>query len=507
MRTLKPLGPLLYTALLITLGFAGSGVARAAEVIRNGSNAISIVNLFLADESGDGQWYRVDFLYASANDLYGDFVVPNFDVRNGDQFAAEALRNIVLAALNEEPEVTTVGPENGPTSTVWAIGWDKEGDFTEVVEGLYSSGSWVEGTVDVRPETADDMYAKFTETDEPTPTPDPPADAALDFDVTGVVDISNDTVPDIAYLTYTDKPVVRYYSGADGQKIKGVGYCTDSLGIAAATVADSNGNGVANDPGVAVLCVRRSGGNISTAVETRRSSNGSFINGFPFLDASWYAIDVAVIDDMNGDGVTGDTGIAVLAIAPDGPPDQKIRVQVRRLSDGTLFGNLTYLDDEWRPIALDVSNRAGKEVIIGVLATKPENGNNKIEARKLSNGQSQLLQAVWDSNWRARDIAVLKDMNGNGVADDQAWLVLAYNPNRGNKVQARMVSGGAWVKNLFFRGAKWYLTAIAATDDISGNLVEEVASMGKKPDERIVAIDVVDYATDTKTISFEPQPE
>lgn len=41
-----------------------------------------------------------------------------------------------------------------------------------------------------------------------------------DIDVTGVADISSDTVPDVAYLTYKGQPKVRYYSGATRQKIK-----------------------------------------------------------------------------------------------------------------------------------------------------------------------------------------------------------------------------------------------------------------------------------------------
>jgi len=507
MRQKKLFGSVLYSSILLTMQLSGIGAAQAYEVIIEGDQACGISNLEVS-----GALYNVEFVFKSADELYGE--TPVFDVSN-ESSAIRLVDAIAVALSNpgqgQAPPLTVGVCGSGMATTYFAIGFGEAADFVEVVDGsrlVEPADIWVNGGPDTRVDNVQESYASLSLADgSPPPTPPPPL--ALDYDVTGIVDIFGDTVPDIGYLTYRNAPVVRIYSGADGQKLKGVRYFNQTglesepwIGIAAATVADADSDGVPDDPAIAVLGLRADTRDIQ--VETRLVCCNSIVAPpitFFSFDTTWRPIDIAVIDDLNGDGVTGDTAVAVLATNDD--PSDNIRVQIVRLADGITQTLLTFFDPDWRPIALEVSNRAGKNVLIGVLATKPENGNNKIEVRKLD-GSTQLLQAVWDSNWRVRDIAVLKDMNGDGVADDQAWLVLAYNPNRGNKAQARMVSGGAWAKNLFFRGIQWYLTALATTDDISGNLVEEVAAMGKKPDERIVVIDLVDYATDTKTGTIVP---
>jgi hypothetical protein len=78
-------------------------------------------------------------------------------------------------------------------------------------------------------------------------------------DVTGLNDVSGDGVPDVAVLfqRIADRPRVRYYSSVTGRKIKEVSYLGQAwLGIAAATVTNSNGDSVADDPAVALLAHR-----------------------------------------------------------------------------------------------------------------------------------------------------------------------------------------------------------------------------------------------------------
>ena len=122
----------------------------------------------------------------------------------------------------------------------------------------------------------------------------------------------------MAYLTYQGQPKVRYYSGASRQKVKGVNYLgTAWTGVAAATVADSNADGTADDPAVAVLGHKASAD--KQEVEVRRADNGALVNKIAFLGPRWEVLDVAVIDDKNGNGVTDDTLIAVLGFDPSKP--------------------------------------------------------------------------------------------------------------------------------------------------------------------------------------------
>ncbi|MDH3511469.1 MAG: PKD domain-containing protein, partial [Gammaproteobacteria bacterium] len=164
-----------------------------------------------------------------------------------------------------------------------------------------------------------------------------------DVDVTGVTDISGDGVPDVAALSQqmADRPRVRYYSGANRQQFDQVNYLSNAwAAVAAATVADGNQDGVRNDPAVAVL-----GRNIATNklfVQVRMAEGGASIAGFSVLSAAWTPVDVVVIDDANGDGVSNDTAIGVLGVNPAGSSRRHNLVQVRRLSTPTSVLNNVY---------------------------------------------------------------------------------------------------------------------------------------------------------------------
>ena len=325
-----------------------------------------------------------------------------------------------------------------------------------------------------------------------------------EIDIASVADISGDAVPDVAYLTSKNQPKVSYYSGANGNKLRTVKYLGAAwTGIAAATVGDSNANGVANDPSIAVLASKNNGSKHS--VEVRRAKNGALINRIDFLGQKWQVIDVAVIDDGNGDGVTDDTVIAVLGLDPERPSQEQIRVQVRQLSDGRTVGDWFFLNGTWTPLALEGVNRAGQPPLLAVLANKAKTGDNVVQARKLNNGSLQPTITFLDSGSLARDLAVLKDSNGDGTASDPAYLVLGNEQETGrNKVQARRVNNGKWLKNINMIGTNWDARRVMSADDISGNLIEEVGVLAKKRTGSKVVIEVKDFADETTTERVSP---
>jgi PKD repeat protein len=323
-------------------------------------------------------------------------------------------------------------------------------------------------------------------------------------DISGVGDISGDAVPDIAQLRLSGQPRVRYFSGASRNKIKAVGYLSQAwAGVAAATVVDSNADGTANDPAVAVLAYKASAG--KHAVEVRRADNGALINKVVFLSATWDVIDVAVIDDLNGDGSTGDTAIAVLGVNPNKPFNEQIKVQVRKLSNGALLANWFFLNGNWTPLALEGVSRNGASPLLVVLANKAATGANVVQARKLSNGSVQRDTSFLDASWLAQDVSILMDSNGDGTVNDPAYLVLASHPDTGrNKVQARRVSDGKRLKNITMLGTNWRGTRVTSVGDISGNLREEVGVLAEKRTDGTVAIQLKDYADRTTTATIFP---
>lgn len=268
--------------------------------------------------------------------------------------------------------------------------------------------------------------------------------------------------------------------------------------MAAATVVDANADGVANDPAVAVLGNKSSVG--KHTVEVRRADNGALINKVDFLGPSWIVLDVAIIDDKNGDGVTGDTLIAVLGYGPTKAFDKQIKVQVKRLSDGVLIANWFFFNGNWVPLALEAVNRLGQTPLLAVLATKPATGAIVVQARKLSNGAKQRDTSFFNANKLARDVAILLDSNGDGTANDPAYLILANDISTGkNKVQARRVSDGQRLKNITMVGANWEAKRVTGTDDISGNRFGEVGALAKKRTDGKVTIQLKDF--DDRTIT------
>jgi cyclophilin family peptidyl-prolyl cis-trans isomerase len=328
--------------------------------------------------------------------------------------------------------------------------------------------------------------------------------ARTELDVTGVVDVSGDAVPDMGYLTSEDQPKVSYYSGATGQRIRTVRYLGMAwTGVAAATLADANANGVAQDPAVAVLATRPDNGRHT--VEIRRSKTGKLLKRIDFMGPATEVLDVAVIDDSNGDGVTDDAVIAVLGFNPNRPSKEQIRVQVRRFGDGGGVKNYFFFNENWTPVALEGVQRPGRSPLLAVLGNNKNNGQNVVQARALKNGTLQPNVTFLNDAWLARDLAVLTDTNSDGDAKDPSYLVLGNHKNTGgNRVQTRRVSNGNFIRNVAVNGPKWEAYRLMRVDDISGNLAEEVGTLATRRADGTVNILVKDYADGTTSVKASP---
>ena len=138
---------------LILLGVSN---VQAAVVIYSGDTATGIQNLNVG-----GNFYNVEFVYQSANSVYG--TPPTFDFDN--EFEADAAVEAVRAALNGVPAVTGVSPSSHRS---FLIGYSERTifsiRFTNARQGIYIDGSWINSGFDT--DEADDLksYAVFTVT-------------------------------------------------------------------------------------------------------------------------------------------------------------------------------------------------------------------------------------------------------------------------------------------------------------------------------------------------------
>ena len=321
-------------------------------------------------------------------------------------------------------------------------------------------------------------------------------------DVVGTGDLNSDGWGDVAFLTNGDDAIgVEYFSGATRQPIDSTDYLSSVWdGLALARVSDTNGDGVTTDPSMAVLAHNPSTG--AHIVQTRRADNGQFIGDISFLNAGWRVLDLAVVDDTNGDGTPSDPSIAVLAV---NPVTSKIIVQIRRLADGSLVGNRYYLNPAWAPVAVEAVERNRASPLLSVLAVNAGTGKTLVQARLLSDGSLHRNTVFLNTAWHGRDLAILEDTDGDAGSTDPSYLVLAVNPGTGkNVVQARGVSDGALEKNIFFLNTNWASLRVAGSEDISGNSIEDVGALARNPTTDNVVIQLKDYATVATTGNIFP---
>ena len=263
---------------------------------------------------------------------------------------------------------------------------------------------------------------------------------------------------------------------------------------------DANGDGVADDPGVAMLLMETATGKM--LVQVRDASTGANINKINFLNPNWAPVDVVVFNDTNGDGSPNDASIGVVAV---NKATGKILVQVRNLSNGAKIATRSFLNSGYTVIAATSAPRAGLTPILGILGVENSTGKILVQTRQLSDGVLIDNAKYLNTDWTATDIATVLDGNSDGVANDPGWLVLATNDLAGNTlVQARDAATGARLKNLGYLTTDYESQRIATSADIDGNAREEASVLAKRTSDGQRIVQVRDFAVGSRTINIFP---
>lgn len=328
-------------------------------------------------------------------------------------------------------------------------------------------------------------------------------------DVTTIADVTSDAIPDVAGFVddIQSKPEIAVYSGAFGDVHSTIAFINDNwFGVALGTVRDADQSGVPDDPAVAMLVVNKDTSKIR--VETRGVSGGTLLNSIQFLNEKWRAVDVAVVDDLNGDGLTNDTAIAVLAQRVS---DGRIQLQLRNFADGALISNTVYLNARWAPVAAAVADRSAMAPIftlpplIGVIAEKPEDGRRVLQSRIAGAGTFNQNIKFLGSAWRYLDISVNHDANGDSTLDDPIWQVLATRPSDDVIwVQSRFVADGTFDDNVAILNANWQGLRMDSAADMGGSAAAEIVVSAKRRADGVRRIHVKDYASGATTINIAP---
>ena len=268
--------------------------------------------------------------------------------------------------------------------------------------------------------------------------------------------------------------------------------------IAIDTVADANSNGTADDPAIALLAQSQATGQI--VVQTRATSDGSIVGGWlPFFNNSnWTPIDVAVVNDINGDGTTGDTGIAVLA---ENTVSGAYQVRMKLLSNGNQTFKRNFFTPAWTASAIEAYTApGGGDSRIAVMADDA-GGVTKAASKQVSDGAFISSIFGFGADIVSADLGVAADANHNFVADDPALLFYGARVSNGNTVvRSRAASDGAHLKTKELFGTGFSPDAVTTLSTAGGTAFDDVAGTADAGGDS--SIKVRDYKTNGPVADF-----
>ena len=232
-----------------------------------------------------------------------------------------------------------------------------------------------------------------------------------------------------------------------------------------ASLADGNGDGMPDDPALAVMALNTNTGQIR--VQLRFVDNGNQIGtNVTAFNSDWNPLAVAILEDSDGNGIATDPAAAVLA---QNTIDGRISVDLIRFSDGSQLGRWNFFRPTWEAKSVAAFVPTGGVPRVAVLATDPSSGKTKVQYRLTTNGNKAGV-FVFGSGIEGFDFGVVLDSDGNGTADDPAYAVIGKKQtgSQNNIVRLRRESDGA---NL----AEWRV--ISGSFDVKGMSVLPDANM------------------------------
>jgi hypothetical protein len=128
---------------------------------------------------------------------------------------------------------------------------------------------------------------------------------------------------------------------------------------------------------------------------------------------------------------------------------------------------IKYLNNQWRGIAIGTvkdanQNHIANDPAVALLADHDVSNKIIVQTRRIDTG-AKVRQIVFaNAQWRAIDVIVIDDANGNGNTNDTFIAVLLQHRTNGKiLLQVRKFSTGALFRNIYFLNSKWTATAAA----------------------------------------------
>lgn len=332
--------------------------------------------------------------------------------------------------------------------------------------------------------------------------------------IVNVSDISSNGAPDIALLVPGSRNYLRVRDGLGNDLLKSVAIGDDPI-VDLAEIADINASG---DPEVAFLEEQASG---QTRVRIVDSGTGEIVKNLwygmqydpismqivPDYDASGTpevavmgadatdAIRIQVRDALSNDFLDniylgsqglGQDFLALADTSGNTAPEMgilsvlkgndQVRMQLWDAASASFLTNVWFgkVYQPYKQIAIPDINSNGSDEIasIGVDALTQ---NIRVQVR--DSASAAILRSIWLGNVnKAKDIAVINDINDNGIPD---LAILLETPAGTGRVRIQDPLSGAFVRNLFYDGIS-DPTTLAVVSDYNASGYDELAVVGMK---------------------------
>ena len=202
-------------------------------------------------------------------------------------------------------------------------------------------------------------------------------------------------------------------------------------------------------------------------------ATGSVQSTFGFLNAKWNNFAIGTVRDANQDGTANDPAAAVLAVNNE---TGKMRVEARRVDNGALVSSVLFLNEKWRAVdivVVDDANGDGNtsDTAVAVLAERLSDGRIQLQLRDLDTGSLISNTVYFNARWTPIAAAVA-DRSAVAPAGTLPPLisVIAHNAENGKRLmQSRVAGSGAFDQNIKFLGAAWDYQDVSVNHDADGN--------------------------------------
>jgi hypothetical protein len=239
----------------------------------------------------------------------------------------------------------------------------------------------------------------------------------------------------------------------------------------------------------AVLAKNRNDDRIS--VQLRRRSDGSLINTTTYFKNIWEPVDLDTIADISDNNRPE---IVALARNDDG----KIMAVIRDAESAELVNRITYLNKSMTPKGITVIAGTGNAPELPVLAVR-SNYRHVVQNRDSATDGLAGNIAFLGPGWTSLDVGGLQDVNGNSSAD--IAVLAEHFSSRAIQVQVLDSVTGDRIRAVIFLSSNWDSQAFAVFDDIDGNGVQELGVVARN-NNGDVRVQIRDAATGKRVKSF-----